>query len=97
MVRAGGQVHVTHGRARLQHGHGGVVGIQGHPVDFFLALGEFRVHGQGAGEVAGIAESRLGAGVQQEEVSGFQRVPMIVVVQGLTVLGGDDGKSQVAA
>ena len=92
-----GEVDVTIGHARAQRGHTFILRRQLKIVDDLLPLAEAGTHREGGGEVAGVAQRRLRSDVQKEEVTFRKGVAVVVVVEGLTVDGGDDGKAGPSA
>ena len=70
--------------------HRNGMSVQGHIVYHLLLLSETLADRSRRGEVAGIVQGTLGTGIEQEEVSLLKDIAVIVVVQGLSVDGGDD-------
>ena len=66
-------------------------------VDFRLAVGEPLAHRHGRREVAGIVPFVLCSGVEQEDVAIFQGVYEPVVVEHLSLHGGNGGEGQRVA
>ena len=55
--------------ARAQSVHGRQMGVQYYLVEVPLGRREAGPHGEGTGEVAGIAPGRLGPGIQQKDLA----------------------------
>ncbi len=57
-----------------------------------MAIAEARAHREGRREIAGIAHGGLGTGVEEEEIAIGESVAVEVIVQCLTIDGGNDRK-----
>ena len=70
--------------------HSNGMRVQSHIVYHLLLFCETLADRSRRGEVTCIVQGTLGTGIEQEEVSLLQDIAVIVVVQSLSVDGGDD-------
>ena len=79
----------------FEHGNCSPVCIQAKLVDISLKWGKTWINWKSTGEIACIPHMGLGPCIQEEEVARFYGIPMMVIVQGLSIDGGDDGEGWI--
>ena len=93
-LRSGGNVGLAEGTTGLQLINGSPETAQVDVIDLGLTVSKPLADGHRRREVAGIVRTGLGSSVEQEDVAVLQVVNKAVVMEYLSLYGGDSGESQ---
>ena len=83
--------------AGLQHVNSSLEALEVDVVDGLLSFGETVAHRHGRGEVAGIVHRAFGTGIKQEDIPFLQRVDEAMVVEHLSLHGGNGREGECIA